>query len=977
MNTKKKFSLLIPLAALLIASFLLLALQWHLAVANETIPATQNYGVNYQLPQKSIAVGDETVPAKTYLHMPDGTVVSETTVLNQYGKYTLEFVAEKDGVEYKDYAFFKVNYPVVSAQGNASYTEYVANEGLYVVSRCNYPIVFNNIIDISDMSLDKPLFTVHVRPAVVGFAEFDKMTIVLSDVYDSSNYITVVVRPHSSNKAYCTYFNAAANGQLLKGEDRNGTYHYNNDYGTPIFMTYSGETSAALGNVAGFGDVSDNFSLYLDYSDKTVYASNNTNRPIDRVADLDDEAIQETVWKGFTSNKVKMTVTLSGGNIATLLFSEVYGSDLAATEVIDSEAPIVTVDLPDTLPVAEQGKEYKLFDSSAIDANEGVLDTVISVTYEEDDISIPVNVKDNAFVPIGEGIHKVKYSAVDKFGNIGSEIIEISAVRALDPIEISVQGKQAEGRVAEWIDIEKVRIDGGSGIKNLNLKVLYEDGSESGLLNGFKFKPYKSGNYNVIYYATDYLGNVGVLINELKVNSINDPVFENDDCLPLVMLEGFKYELPDVIAVDYADGMKKVVSKIYVSDANNHKTVLDSNIYIPKVEKDGDKVLIEYVAEGKNGTVTKSFEPVVYSVKENDSIVPEKYFNIKGNAEVSVGDGIAIVTATDNATVTYINPVLFNLFKTAFRVNGNVKTVKVLLTDSGDANNNFYVALTKTSSAVRVDINGRQNYVTEYSFDGKSKEIVIGYDVENSKIKVGDNLYTISETPDFHSDKVFVSYQFIGVNSETRMSLSELNNHSFFNENYDYDNPEIYYDVSLKGNRNINEKIKIAAAVMGDVTDSYVRGTVTVKAPDGNIVKDVNGVEIKNLIATVSYEFVLEQYGKYTVTYNLRDSSQNRVSPSYTVTVQDDVPPVITVGSLPKTSSVGKTIKIEPAIAYDNWAGELPVYLTVIDPEMIYSHVKISDGSYTFTKSGLYRFVYYSVDQDFNISKVVYDVVVK
>lgn len=977
MNSKKKISLIFSLIVLAFISFSILFFHAVLGSAEEAIPSTQTYGTNYELPTRNIIVDDETLPAKTYLYMPDGKVVTEKTVLNQYGKYTLEFVAEKDGIEHKDYEYFNVNYPVITAQGNGSYTEYVVGDGLYVTSRINYPLVFNNILNVSDMNLDNPLVTVHVRPAVIGFAELDKMTITLTDVYDPSNFITIVARPHSSNKAYNTYFNVAAPGQLLKGQDRDGSYHINNDYGTPSFMTYSGETSEVLGQVGGFSNITDNFSLYFDYQNKAVYVSNNSERPIDTIADLDDDAIQETVWNGFTSDKVKMTITLSDGSMATLLFSEVLGTDLSATDIVDVTAPIVSVDLPDQIPVAEQGKAYKLFSSSAIDDHESVLDTTISVSFDNGVTEVPVVVKNNSFIPVGEGVHKVTYSATDKFGNVGTKVVEIYAEESLDPIEILVQGKQAEGRISDWLDIEQVSVNGGSGVKEVSLKVLYNDGTVSGILDGYRFKPYKSGKYNAIYYATDYLGNVGVLVNSFNVNSITDPVFENYDYLPLAMMEGFRYELPNVIATDYADDMKEIVCKIRVTDASKDKVILDTNTYYPQVENDGDKVLIEYIAYGKEGTVIKSFEPAVYSVKDGNNIAPEKYFNIINSASVSVGDGVATLTATSDSTITYINPVLFKLFKTSFRVNGNVKTVKVLLTDSGDASNGFYVAFTQTSTGVVVNIDGQATFETDYTFDGKNKEISVGYDITEDKISIGGTLYSVPEMPSFRSDKIFVSYQFIGVNASTDISLISLNSHTFYNDNYDYDNPEIYFDPTLGGNRAINTKIKTAVAVMGDVTDSYVRGTVSVKAPSGDYVKDVNGVEIKNLSADVSYEFVLDKYGKYTVTYNLRDSSQNRVTPPYTITVQDDVPPVISVNKLAETGTVGKTIKIESATAYDNLDGNLPVYLTVIDPNMIYQHVKISDGSYNFTKAGVYQFVYYSVDQEFNISKVIFNVEVK
>ena len=91
------------------------------SLAEVTINDYYFYGQTFEVPEGKIYIGGTQVNASAIVFYPDGSAVnSNSIVLDQLGKYTVQYTAVKDNVEYKQEKQFNVyKYMFSNQQTNA------------------------------------------------------------------------------------------------------------------------------------------------------------------------------------------------------------------------------------------------------------------------------------------------------------------------------------------------------------------------------------------------------------------------------------------------------------------------------------------------------------------------------------------------------------------------------------------------------------------------------------------------------------------------------------------------------------------------------------------------------------------------------------------------------------------------------------------------------------------------------------------
>jgi hypothetical protein len=138
-----------------------------------------------------------------------------------------------------------------------------------------------------------------------------------------------------------------------------------------------------------------------------------------------------------------------------------------------------------------------------------------------------------------------------------------------------------------------------------------------------------------------------------------------------------------------------------------------------------------------------------------------------------------------------------------------------------------------------------------------------------------------------------------------------------------------------------------------------------------------NGQEVLSARdASTAFEYILNEYKAYAVIYEATDFSGNRSTAQFNVTVIDEEAPTLSVnGSYATKVALGETIQIHSFEAHDG-QGDVETVVFIKDDQTKLTFVK-ANGSYTFTKNGVYEIVYRSVDSAGNITRKAFTVVVE
>ena len=125
--------------------------------------------------------------------------------------------------------------------------------------------------------------------------------------------------------------------------------------------------------------------------------------------------------------------------------------------------------------------------------------------------------------------------------------------------------------------------------------------------------------------------------------------------------------------------------------------------------------------------------------------------------------------------------------------------------------------------------------------------------------------------------------------------------------------------------------------------------------------------------------FRVEEYGLYTATYTAVDASGNEASNRVFIEVVDKEPPQLLLGgSIPETSSVGKSFAVPSASAYDDLTAQedMVVWCFVTDP-LLHMHAVQAGDKFVFEHAGTYTVTYSVTDAAGNTSIALYTISVR
>lgn len=939
-----------------------------------SLPETAEYGSWFTLPEVEIDVGGQLKPAKTTLIRPSGSRTTDRSVtLSEAGKYVLEFTAEANGKSYTETCSFRVDYPAFTLNATAGTVTYGAHasapsaSGLVVDVKTGGSISFNKVVDVSSLTKSDVLFEMFVTPENVGRADFNSFSLVLTDAYDADNYVTIAAVNQSANADQYSYIKAGSARQSLTGvEIWQGAekVHVNDYYGTPVRVTFFGAASPATNK----------FTLSMDYATRTIYCNG------ERVVDLDSVAYFSDLWEGFTTGDVRLSFRPSEGTNARCVITNIYGMDLEATTVTDTQAPRLSIDYgeytADSLPTAQAKKPYRLFEAYALDSYAGECEVTREV-YLNYYSSNPVKfyLSDGAFTPSRGGTYTAVYSAVDRFGNRSELIFDISAKSALPEMEIDVSSLSVSNcKAGLEIVLDSVQAMGGSGNKTVEFTVAHAQGESAYRLTERGFRPLLTGNYTVTFTATDYVGNTVSQDLVIEVGENRDPQIEEEAALPQCLLEGFTYTLPSLEAINYFNGVSTVSSVITVTDANG-TVQLEGNRYTPAVANDGDEVTIVYTATTTTGAVSRTYQLPCYQVKTEDSQLDmTRYFRTDGEVSITPQANYTVFKFSKAAEVRYLNSLLWPGFEMTCRVQSTAGRAVFVFADSANPADVFEMALAQRNGKVYL-LSGDQEFETVVSFD---KNFTIRYDGTLNKLFLDNVGYEPAGLKLFSSGKVNFSWRLEELKSSADFRLIRLNQQTVNNSTQDLVAPQVSLLGSSGGCYAPGSVVTTLIAVWGDVLDPDTSCLLTVRDPNGEIVTSMDGVRLENVSPLISYRILLEYYGVYAVEYIPQDSSGNSMTFYDRFRVWDSTPPTVAVSGVPASASVNRKIVLPAAQVSDDFSQIDSYFVAYFAPDGCVHYVSAASGERSFVpeQKGVYRVVYYCFDLNGNMGSAEFTITV-
>ena len=945
------------------------------------------------VPSAQITCGGKTLDAKIIVRKPDGELVQSTNVhLLQGGIYSIEYRAVFDGELKRVEKSFTVQTPLFSAQSNNSSAVFGDDDSQYQtgVKGVNLKmaegdiLTYNDVIDLNES--DGDFLEFFLPPADgAGTSDLRKIIVTLTDVYDPNVALTVIMQcpsPSASGDLWYydyTYVLAGGQNQTPTGfEVGTGKTHVGNDWGAPIRFSFYGMHGSNV--VVG----EETLKLTYDKATNAVYANGT------KVIGLDDLNSFENAWNGFTTGEVRMTITGDKYNrpLANLLITRIGVNNLNQEILADVEAPEITVNYGEydgaDLPVAGKGYTYPVFDATAMDTAFGAVPVKTTVYYNyESNQRYQIAVEDGRFKTARAGYYTIEYLATDGYLNVGKKTVVVECKEAVPEISVEPFGEYATtGKTGELIFPADISYVGGTGEAETYATAKLADGEENLIEDGFR--PEYAGTYTVTLYAKDMIGKRATSSYTVEVVANDVPVFLDEVVMPKYFLSGYNYKLPSLSAYDYSSGKEQITTTITVKDGGEERELADA---VGKfVADDNGYATIVYNAVGKQGNAQKEYKvPVVNTWVTDETIDMSKYFYGEKITSVAEVDRIK-VSSTEETEYNFITPVIAHKFETQFAITQNeFACLQLVFTDAEDENVYFTVEIEKSSDPAEsslLKINGIATRIRPDADFYNGKTFSFYYDDVNKILQDDGLLKQTVKFADgsvfggFPSGKLYVTAKVIDVEGTAEIAWKNIGGQILCDTDADTIKPSLTISNDYKASYSLGELCEIYSAISADVLSPETYDSLIVYDPNGNVVVDMDGVELSGVPFDKSYFIELDYYGSYSVVYSSKDAAGREQTYYYAVYVADYIAPIISLQGETQTEvKLGKKINILKGIAEDNLDGEVPVYVYLVDPSGIIVKVE-NGGNYVATKKGVYEVRYMSIDSFGNLTIYTYQVTV-
>lgn len=884
-----------------------------------------------------------------------------------------------------------------------------SSNGLTVRLAENDTLEFNQIIDISQLTKADTLVDFFVTPNTIGGTDFERLYFTFTDVENEE--ITLTLEAKASPDGYkainypWTYVYAAGNGQKLRSYTSWAGLNTDDGYGLGVvhsFWGYYGDSGDDVtSQLVNFGTTNKgetnsygldgttkldtvHTSFSFDPADNEVYVNGSIS-----VFDLDDIALSDTVWNGFESGKVRLSVRASSYNGATANFviKSIYGIDFAESTFNDTASPQISVDLPSdnaletyigydfTIPYAEVKDDY--------DKN---CQLDISVWYKYTSLNpVAVSINNGKFSSASIGYYTIVYTSQDESGNIAKEEVFVYSKPAEELSVLLTDGYLTETVVGNDVNIADYKVKGAaSGIYDLEISAKL--GNENIVIKDGKFVPQKVGQYNIEYKVTDYFGRTSVKTYTLTVGKANAPVLKDSYDFPQALVSGIRYKIPAYSAYDYTSGslvMKKM--PLYIKDVNGER-LADNDTFTPIVANSGDKVTLSF----KDGDLELKKDIPVIVPEIDGKLHMENYFLADGINATALNNGINISAEKPDGGWVFANPLITDNLSFALRAEPNKSTfsaLKIKLSDSEKSSQSITMVLRYSEGKTYLEVCG--NRVTlncGFAANSDVNRHNIDFEVNGNRLTVGESNIRLTTIDDgeqftsFASGKVYLSVQFVDATNSASYYVTSINGQTVSSSGNDRTRPKISilgkYDVCiLPGNT-----ITIPRAVAGDVLNGIAHFYLTVKDANGNFAESKDGVTLNKVSADRVYEIDAQSFGQYIVSYTAADTANgNDLIRMFAVTVEDNVAPEIKLGKTVSKAKTGDVILV-PVLDYsDNLTAkdDLVLFITVYTPDGTIIALGQDSNSFIAVQKGLYEVRISVYDKSGNVGYETFKVTVE
>lgn len=956
----------------------------------------------FTVPTLTVKYNGNEYLATSKLFYPDNRESSSSyNYLDVEGNYVLRYSFNIAGTSYeKDYNFnvftgvsslFSSNKATFSV--NSSAPEYMALDkeykGVKVTSKIGGTVVNYGIpIDLSDNTRESVLIEFLAIPSSPNIAEITNFNIVLTDIEDPNNWVKIKVT-HSATKdfyqVYCganfKYGFAGYDPYNMIGRNPGNIYSGNNGLTAGFGLEDYAKKTVSNGYGVRNGYSMTSVKLYFDYFARAIYAA--PTALTNDVGDLDDitQVGEGNQWKGFFADKAYLSIESNlTSSEANYLILNVDGKDMSQYQIDDTTAPEIKVDYDGNsesqLPYGIVNTKYKVFDAVAVDDLDRIT-YVPQVRVYNATTFRNLMVSNGCFIPDVAGEYVIQYTAKDSSGNKSTKSLSVQVKDDYDTaINYDFNSEQKNDiLVGEKFRVVKGIADGGSGKLSVSYALL--DG-ENVIAKDFENYEFNSiGQFVLRTYVTDYLGKTETFNQTITVTANNYPMFD----MPFITeqyITGNTYYLPQVTAKEYSNNLNGeiVAVDIYVDGVK-----LSDNCFTPTTAGD---VEIAYKAVSKYNP--SNFTEFVKTVKvinpQGDTFITDYFYSDDNVTKIINKDSVSFIS-NSNASWSFINFLGVEGFVLDFNVNpekNNFNRINFNLIDSENPSQKIKLTVERAdnqmSKTSKFYINDVYVSTISGSFYGNViNTFNISLELNENSISFYDgingSLLSTAENTAFNSGKIYLEFDFEGVNGESEFVLYKICNQTFNSlSKSDRNKPYLVIGGEIENDKKVGlgETIVIPPAKAFDVLTVNPDYYLEVADPDGNV---VYSGKIESELS-----FVAEKYGIYSILYIAKDNSarQNMSSLPYSVKVVDKVDPTIKINedNIPTTVLINTSYKLPSVKFNDNYSEKVYSSITIYAPDG--SSKKVTNNTIKLTEKGIYKLVYFACDDAGNMTIKTFEI---
>ena len=940
------------------------------------------------------------------------------------------FVVEEN-VEVPDYMKYGkiLQYPSteimhITPESEEDYLEDWETNGVKLTSSvANKSIEYANLIDISTLTKQDDLIVLSALTKARGMFEYTTLQVTLTDALDETNWVTISFEKSKFSKNL-SFVKASTPDISPRGYRYGGSATGvvdTNGIADAFAICADGYTRENVTTADNKGVTLDRTecrhrAIKLHYDAKsTMFSVTGQAGRVFNILQLNDghSVGYGNEWKGFKSNFVKLSISMSGFNAseASALILSVNGTPMNGTSIQDTKVPVLTVQGDSkNVPLGKIGRAYPLFPYQCEDLIDGTLSCAVTLTNPYGETSA---LTDDYFIPEKAGNYTIRYVATDRAGNASEYSYQVFAQNAIPTIQAELSYETLSAEIGASVALPQITVSGGAGALTKSVAVKRVGALDVIAIQADSFIPKIAGEYIIEYTITDYVGNQERVFAMVMVNDSKKAVLEGELQQIRRLFDGVQVVLPKLNAYDYVQETGVRLKAQYTLKAMNadgsYCETIENGLFTPDKQKFGDFVRFEYTYYCKNyqgDAQTYSYEvPLLekaellqdyFGFNENEIAVKFNQDGEGGYINFSTKEGV-----TGTKEIEFVNALPAKTFNVAFSVPGdskNFQSITFILQDSENANKGFEITLLDMTAGADKDT---MTYVVHngvyYAMNGIFNDLVKDkdtneyidtagatpmqlnfkdgtfYDYLNKKVFMPTTNFDGTPFTGFSSGKVYFTIRFNGVTEKSGISLTRLCGQTLYAEYAEGEllpfSDEIKPTISLATDTpdalTLGQVVRIPYAYAYDVITPYLTTTFTLTSPSGKTL-------YKNEKMKADLTFVVEEYGTYRLTYTAKDASENKQTVTFSMKLMDVTSPTITVGASSITVKSGKIVNIPKYVVLDDTDTQVRVFIYVVASDnTIYSLLneeKTGFIEYTAGEIGNYKLVFYAIDKNYNAS---------